>query len=108
MKRTPFAVAITAAALTTLGACGMLSQPTTTPSARLVTNVNPLYAGSGVVQNVTPAPIMAGATASSPEPMRRIELKMSDGRTQYLDTATIDLKRGDRVQISEDGVIRRG
>lgn len=106
MKLTPFALA----ALATLGACSMLSQPTTTPSAQLVTNVNPLYAGSGVVQNVTPAPIMAGATASpsSTEPMRRIELKMSDGRTQYLDTATIDLKRGDRVQIGEDGVIRRG
>ena len=104
MKITPFALA----ALSMLGACSMLSQPTTTPSAQLVTNVNPLHAGSGVVQNVMPAPIMAGATATSTEPMRRIELKMNDGRTQYLDTATIDLKRGDRVQISEDGVIRRG
>lgn len=108
MKLTPFAVAITAGAVTMLGACSMLSQPTTTPRTQLVTNVNPLHPGSGVVQNVTPAPVMAGATASSTEPVRRIELKMNDGRTQYLDTATIDLKRGDRVQIGEDGVIRRG
>ena len=106
MKLTPFAVAITAAAAAMLGACS--SQPTTTPGARLVTNVNPLYPGSGVVQNVTPAPVMAGTATTSSEPLRRIELKMNNGRTQYLDTATIDLKRGDRVQISEDGVIRRG
>ena len=101
-------LAITAAAVAMLSACSMMSQPTTTPSARLVTNVNPLYSGSGVVQNVTPAPVMAGTSTASAEPMRRIELKMNDGRTQYLDTATLDLKRGDRVQISEDGLIRRG
>jgi hypothetical protein len=108
MKLTPFVVAFTAVAVATLGACSMLSQPTTTPTPQLVTNVNPLHPGSGVVQNVMPAPVMAGATTSSAEPVRRIELKMSDGRMQYLDTATIDLKRGDRVQIGEDGVIRRG
>ena len=104
MKLTPFALV----AVATLSACSMMSQPTPTPSARLVTNVNPLYSGSGVVQNVTPAPVMGGTSTTSAEPMRRIELKMNDGRTQYLDTATIDLKRGDRVQISEDGLIRRG
>jgi hypothetical protein len=104
MRLTPFALA----AVAMLGACSMLSQPGTTPTPQLVTNVNPLHAGSGVVQNVTPAPIMAGATTSSAEPVRRIELKMNDGRTQYLDSATIELKRGDRVQIGEDGVIRRG
>ncbi len=106
MKPTPFAVALSAVAM--LSACSMMSQPTTTPSARLVTNVNPLYSGSGVVQNVTPAPVMGGTSTASAEPMRRIELKMSDGRTQYLDTATIDLKRGDRVQIGVDGLSRRG
>jgi hypothetical protein len=104
MKLTAFALAAAA----TLGACSMMSPPTTTPSTRLVTNVNALQPGSGVVQNVMPAPVMADAAASSTEPMRRLEIKMSNGRTQYVDTTSTDIARGDRVQIGADGVISRG
>ena len=62
-----------------------------------------------MVQAVTPAPMMAaaGATASSPEPMQRLEIKMSDGRMQYVDTRSREIAKGDRIQIGEDGLIRK-
>jgi hypothetical protein len=101
-KLTPFAVA----AVALLGACSSTPPQPTTPIATIV---HPMRAGTGVVQSVTPAPIMAGATASSGSsaPMQRLEIKMTDGRVQYVDTKSGELAKGDRVQLSEDGIIRK-
>jgi hypothetical protein len=103
-KLTPFAVA----AVALLGACSTTPPQPITPN--IATIVHPMRPGTGVVQAVMPAPMMvAGATASagSSEPMQRLEIKMSDGRVQYVDTKSGELARGDRVQLSEDGIIRK-
>jgi hypothetical protein len=101
-KLTPFAIA----AVALLGACSTTPPQPTTPIATIV---HPMRAGTGVVQAVMPAPIMAGATASSGSsgPMQRLEIKMTDGRVQYVDTRSGELNKGDRVQLSEDGIIRK-
>jgi hypothetical protein len=101
-KLTPFAVA----AIALLGACSATSPQPTTPIATIV---HPMRAGTGVVQTVMPAPVVAGATASagSSEPLQRLEIKMSDGRVQYVDTKGGGIAKGDRVQLSEDGIIRK-
>ena len=101
-KLTPFAIA----AVALLGACSTNPPQPITPIATIV---HPMRAGSGVVQSVMPAPVVAGATASagSSEPLQRLEIKMSDGRVQYVDTKSSGIAKGDRVQLSEDGIIRK-
>ncbi len=101
-KLTPFAIA----AVALLGACSTTPPQPTTPIATIV---HPMRAGTGVVQAVMPAPIMAGATASagSSGPMQRLEIKMTDGRMQYVDIRSGEIAKGDRVQLSEDGIIRK-
>lgn len=99
-KLTPFAFA----AIALLGACSTTPPQSTTPN--IVTNVTPMRPGTGVVQAVMPQPVFAGAAAGSSEPMRRLEIKMSDGKVQYIDTKS-ELSKGDRVQLSEDGIIRK-
>lgn len=103
-KLTPFALA----AIALLGACSTTPPQATAP--KISTIVHPLRAGSGVVQAVIPTPMMtaaAGATASSPEPMQRLEIKMSDGKIQYVDTPSREIAKGDRVQLGADGIIRK-
>lgn len=99
-KLTPFALA----AIALLGACSTTAPQPTTPN--IVTNVTPMHPGTGVVQTVMPQPVFAGAAAGSSEPMRRLEIKMSDGKVQYIDTKS-EISKGDRVQLSEDGIIRK-
>jgi hypothetical protein len=104
MKTIPFALA----AVAVLGACSMLSPPPGNTTPNIVTNVNTLRPGTGVVQTVTPTPgtsITAGSGSS--EPLQRLEIKMSDGRLQYIDTPSREIAKGDRVQLSSDNVIRR-
>ena len=103
VKLTPFAIA----AVALLGACSNNPPQPTTPIATIV---HPMRAGTGVVQSVMPAPVVSGATASSgssSEPLQRLEIKMTDGRVQYVDTKSGELAKGDRVQLSEDGIIRK-
>jgi hypothetical protein len=101
-KLSPFAVA----AVALLGACSSTPPQPTTPIATIV---HPMRAGTGVVQSVMPAPVLTGATASAgaSEPLQRLEIKMSDGRVQYVDTKSGEIAKGDRVQLSEDGIIRK-
>ena len=101
-KLTLFALA----AIALLGACNTTPQSSTP----IATIVHPLRAGTGVVQAVMPAPVMvAGATASagSSEPMQRLEIKMSDGKMQYVDVRSNEIAKGDRVQLGADGIIRK-
>jgi hypothetical protein len=95
MKLTLFALA----AVAVLGACSATPPASNTP--RVVTNDNPLRPGTGVVQSVTPTPTMVPSAGTS-EPLRRLEIKMSDGRMQYIDTPSREIARGDRVQLSGD------
>jgi hypothetical protein len=100
-KLSPFALA----AIAVLGACSTPPSQTATPS--VVTNVYQLRPGTGVVQDVTPTPVMAGAGSSASEPLRRLEIKMQDGRMQYIDTTSREISKGDRVQIGADHLITR-
>ena len=100
-KLTPFALA----ALALLGACSTTPPQSSTPN--IVTNVHAMRPGMGVVQAVMPRPVFAGAAAGSSEPLQRLEIRMSDGKVQYIDTASRGIAKGDRVQLSEDGIIRK-
>jgi hypothetical protein len=97
-KLTPFALA----AIALLGACS--TPQTTTPIATIV---HPLRAGTGVVQAVMPAPVMVSAGAGSSAPLQRLEIKMSDGKIQYVDTPSGEIAKGDRIQLGADGIIRK-
>ena len=100
-KLTPFALA----AIALLGACSTPTQPTT----NINTIVHQLRPGTGVVQAVMPAPIMTSgsAAAGSSQPLQRLEVKMSDGRMQYVDTPSREITKGDRIQLGADGIIRK-
>jgi len=100
-KLTPFALA----AIALLGACSTTPPQPSAPN--IVTNVTPLQPGTGVVQAVMPQPMFAGAAAGSSEPMQRLEVKMSDGKVQYIDTRSREVAKGDRVQLSADGIMRK-
>ena len=98
-KLTPFALA----AIALLGACNT-APPKPTPIATIV---HPLQAGTGVVQAVMPAPVMVSAGAGSSQPLQRLEIKMSDGKVQYVDTPSREIAKGDRIQLGADGIIRK-
>jgi len=100
-KLTPFALA----AIALLGACSTTPPQPSAPN--IVTNVTPLRPGTGVVQAVMPQPMLAGASAGSSEPMQRLEVRMSDGKVQYIDTRSREIAKGDRVQLGEDGIMRK-
>jgi hypothetical protein len=100
-KLTPVALA----AIALLGACSNTPPRSTTPT--IATIVHPLRAGNGVVQAVMPAPTMLSASAGSSEALQRLEIKMSDGRMQYVDTRSSEIAKGDRVQLGQDGIIRK-
>ena len=99
LKTTFFALA----AVAVLGACS-----TTPPSSgpQIVTNVHPMQPGTGVIQSVTPTPVMAGA-GSSAAPTQRLEIKMDNGRVTYVDTPSRELAKGDRIQLGEDRMIKK-
>jgi uncharacterized lipoprotein YajG len=99
-KLTPFALA----AIALLAACSTTPQPAT---PTIATIVHPLHAGTGVVQAVMPAPVMVSAGAGSSQPLQRLEIKMSDGKVQYVDTPSREIAKGDRIQLGADGIIRK-
>jgi len=124
-------LAAVAIAAVTLGACSTQPQTRTAAQPTIVTVVHPYYPGTGVVQAVmaTPAmarasatpvvagsgaPVVAGATGtpvvaaagSSSERMQRLEIKMDNGKIQYIDTPSRDFSRGMRVILTEDKLIR--
>jgi hypothetical protein len=66
----------------------------------------PYWAGTGVVQSVTPAPapIAPGASDSG---LYRLRIRMDDGRMMYVDTPSRDFSAGTRVQLTYNNEIRR-
>jgi hypothetical protein len=102
-KLLPLVVIATTAAL---AACS--SAPPQQPAPRIVTNVIPYTPGNGVVQAVYAAPAGQPITPpSSAEPMARLEIKMDNGKIQYVDTPSREFTRGSRVQLTEDRLIKR-
>ncbi len=99
-------LAAVALAAVTLGACSTQPQTRAAAQPTIVTTVHPYYPGTGVVQAVMATPVMPGAKSSS-EPMQRLELKMDNGKIQYVDTPSRDFTRGTRVILTEDKLIRR-
>ena len=103
-KLTTLAV-IAAAAVTTLAACSA-NPPNRPPS--IVTNEVPYQPGMGTVQAVTQTPVLAvaGAGASSTsEPLKRLHVRMDNGRIQYIDTVS-SVRPGARVELTQDRQIR--
>ncbi len=91
----------------TLAACSTTRQA---PAPRVVTIEHPYTAGTGVIQSVVPTPVAATAAAgtSSPtEPMQRLEVKMDNGKVQYIDTPSRDFTKGMRITLTPDRYIKR-
>lgn len=101
------AVPLSILAAATLSACSTPPQQGgPAPAPKVVTNVHPYKAGTGVVQAVMPAPGTAAAGGSA-EPLQRLEIKMDSGGMQYVDTPSREFTKGTRVQLSEDKLIRK-
>lgn len=120
MKRFAAPLSVFALAAAALAGCAYErvppSQPTIAPQAM---SYQP---GAGVVQRVIPAPAAAaggttsrpvadasGAPSSDTAPtgrMNRLVIRMDNGVTQYIDTDNLEIKVGDRVELTPDHFIR--
>ena len=111
-----------------VAAAGCTTIETTRPQAQaaqgstVVTQPVAYQPGTGVVQNVCPAPApvsaVAGgsATTNRPQPpvgtegprLNRLTVKMDrGGAMQYVDTDATDIQRGMRVELTSDHMIRK-
>jgi hypothetical protein len=121
-------LSILAAAL--LAACAPNTstvRPALEPSARIAPQEIAYRPGTGVVQSVTPAPVMgsaiAGGSAVTNRPeapvgtegnratagqMQRLAIRMDDrGDIQYVDTDATEFQRGMRVELTPNHYIRK-
>ena len=73
---------------------------------KVVTNVHPYIPGQGTVTAVMPAPSSAAAGGSA-EPMQRLEIRMDDGKVQYVDVPSKDFPKGTRVTLTQDKLISK-
>jgi hypothetical protein len=88
-----------------LAAC---STPREAPAPRIVAVEHSYIPGTGVVQSVMPTPVAGAAAGSSPtEPMQRLEVKMENGKVQYIDTPSRDFTKGMRITLTPDRYIKR-
>jgi hypothetical protein len=76
------------------------------PSSQNVAGVPKAKPGFGRVETVTVMPT-ASAGGTAPNMMSRISIRMEDGTTQYVDTSVSGLAPGDRVEITNEGYLRR-
>ena len=114
--------------LLAVAAAGCTTIETTRPQAQaaqgstVVTQPVAYQPGTGVVQNVSPAPApvsaVAGgsATTNRPQPpvgtegprLNRLTVKMdSGGDLQYVDTDSSQFTKGARVELTPDGMIKK-
>ena len=98
-------------ALIAAAALAACSTPRQAPAPRIVTIEHPYTAGTGVIQSVVPTPVAAttaSAGSSSPrEPMQRLEVKMDNGKVQYVDTPSTEFKKGMRITLTPDRYIKK-
>ena len=76
------------------------------PSPQNVAGVPKAKAGFGRVETVTVMPT-ASAGGTAPNMMSRISIRMEDGTTQFVDTSVSGLAPGDRVEITNEGYLKR-
>jgi hypothetical protein len=115
MKKLAFAVPI--AVLAVLAAGCSSPGPNNPASASIKPIEHPYWAGTGVVQAVTPAPgpVAAGTAPATSERipaakesgLQRLRIRMDDGRMLYVDTPSRDFQPGTRVQLSDASEIRQ-
>ena len=117
-------LAVAAAGCTTIETTRPQSQAAA-PGSTVVTQPVAYQAGTGVVQNVSPAPAPVSAVAGGsavtnrPEPpvgtqasasgrLNRVAIRMDrGGAMQYVDTDATDIQRGMRVELTSDHMIRK-
>jgi len=132
-----FAIPLCIVAVASAAACSQPTvRPALDQSAPIVPQAVSYRAGTGVIENVllTPGPISgaAGGTATGasahpagtsatdrPNPpvgaqsnyagrLNRLAIRMdSDHQIQYIDTDTNEFKKGDRIELTPDRMIRR-
>jgi hypothetical protein len=114
---TRIALPLSIFAIAALSACSSY-QPPAASSAPATSATKPselpYSAGFGVVQNVKPAPApMAGVGGSSPESksassgtMYRLTIKMDNGKIQWVDTNSDEIKTGMRIELTHDRMIK--
>jgi hypothetical protein len=92
-----------------VGACGTQPQQgSATPATpKVVTNVHPYTPGEGTITAVMPAPSSAAAGGSA-EPLQRLEIRMDNGKVQYVDVPSKDFPKGTRVTLTQDKLISKG
>ena len=100
-----------AAVALALGACSTPPQQggPGQPARNIVTIVHPYAPGTGVIQAVYPTP-GAGSTAAAggtAQPLQRLEIKMDNGKIQYVDTSSREFTKGQRVTLTQDRYIKR-
>ncbi|HYR34130.1 MAG TPA: hypothetical protein VEQ87_07570 [Burkholderiales bacterium] len=109
------AASLSILAVAALAAC---SEPAYRPAMEQAAPIVPqnmsYRPGTGVVDNVilAPAPISSAsggtATGASAGRLVRLAIKMdSGGDIQYIDTDTNEFKKGDRVELTPDRMIRK-
>jgi len=116
-------LAVAAAGCTTIETSRPQSQAA--QASTVVTQPVAYQAGTGVVQNVSPAPAPVSAVAGGsavtnrPEPpvgtqagasgrLNRLAIRMDrGGAMQYVDTDATDIQRGMRVELTSDHIIRK-
>jgi hypothetical protein len=54
-----------------------------------------------------PAPSSAAAGGSA-EPLQRLEIRMDNGKVQYVDVPSKDFPKGTRVTLTQDKLISKG
>lgn len=110
-----FAAPLSILAVAVLAACASPG-PGSPAGGQLVpiaTQQTPYRAGTGAVVSVVPAPALASAGATAQRApgamgeLHRVGIKMDDGRMQYVDTSSREVKVGDRVQLTEDRQIKK-
>ena len=118
-------------AIAALAACAPNTttvRPSLEPSARIATQPIAYRPGTGVIQSVTPAPVMGGAAVAggsavtnrpeapvgteanrtTPGQMQRLAIRMdTGGDIQYVDTDATQFQRGMRVELTPDHYIRQ-
>lgn len=97
-------------AVSMLAACATGPNSPATPTSQApVPQQMPYYAGNGVVQTVSAVPTLAsaGGTAAPAGDLKRLGIRMDDGRMVYVDTTSGDFPVGTRVRLGNDRIIEK-
>lgn len=104
----PAAAAVVTPPATTTAAAPTVVVPSagTAPVIVATPAPQPLRAGTGKIEQIINLPASAAAGSSVPGATKRVTIRMDDGSLQYLDTAAADISIGERVSLTNDGVMK--